>query len=70
MKKKETFLDWGSRSKRAIGGSHTAEYYAQFLDGRWRYVELALIADNIVVCNFSVYLFGKTLFFSVTRLLS
>uniref|UniRef100_A0AAF5PUH9 Reprolysin n=1 Tax=Wuchereria bancrofti TaxID=6293 RepID=A0AAF5PUH9_WUCBA len=40
--------DWGLRSKRSIGGSHTAEYYAQFLDDRWRYVELALIADKLV----------------------
>ncbi|MCP9256932.1 Disintegrin and metalloproteinase domain-containing protein 12 [Dirofilaria immitis] len=40
--------DWGLRSKRSIAGSHVAEYYAQFLDGRWRYVELALIADKLV----------------------
>ncbi|CAG9533789.1 unnamed protein product [Cercopithifilaria johnstoni] len=40
--------DWGSRNKRSIGGSHTAEYYAQYLDERWRYVELALIADKLV----------------------
>uniref|UniRef100_A0A0R3RSE1 Peptidase M12B domain-containing protein n=1 Tax=Elaeophora elaphi TaxID=1147741 RepID=A0A0R3RSE1_9BILA len=39
---------WGSRSKRYTGGSHTAEYYAQYLDERWRYVELALIADKLV----------------------
>ncbi|VBB30894.1 unnamed protein product [Acanthocheilonema viteae] len=41
--------DWGLRSKRSIVGSHTAEYYAQFLDERWRYVELALIADKLVL---------------------
>lgn len=46
------FLDLGSRTKRAIGGSHVTEYYAQYLDGRWRYVELALIADKLVVRNY------------------
>ncbi|EFO19855.2 reprolysin [Loa loa] len=40
--------DWRPRNKRSVGGSHTAEYYAQFLDGRWRYVELALVADKLV----------------------
>ncbi|VDK81598.1 unnamed protein product [Litomosoides sigmodontis] len=41
--------DWGSRNKRSISRSHTAEYYSQFLDERWRYVELALVADKLVL---------------------
>uniref|UniRef100_A0A183DKU0 SAM-dependent methyltransferase n=1 Tax=Gongylonema pulchrum TaxID=637853 RepID=A0A183DKU0_9BILA len=42
--------EWGGRRKRSADGSHTADYYKQYLDGRWRYVELALIADRLVVC--------------------
>ncbi|KHN71231.1 Disintegrin and metalloproteinase domain-containing protein 12 [Toxocara canis] len=40
--------EWAIREKREAGGTRTAEYYSDFLDGKWRYVELALIADHSV----------------------
>uniref|UniRef100_A0A915C9F5 Disintegrin and metalloproteinase domain-containing protein 19 n=1 Tax=Parascaris univalens TaxID=6257 RepID=A0A915C9F5_PARUN len=40
--------DWTRRDKRQPGSTRTADYYAAFLDGKWRYVEFALIADYSV----------------------
>ncbi|VDN03410.1 unnamed protein product [Thelazia callipaeda] len=38
---------WNSKKKRSISASY--DYYSDYLDRRWRYVELALIADHLVL---------------------
>ncbi|VDK17287.1 unnamed protein product [Anisakis simplex] len=58
----ECDIDWNEKIERAkrdrsssakgVGGTRTAEYYSEFLDGRWRYVELALIADYSVYVKY------------------